>query len=159
MSSAFRQEENVTMEVILKEKIEKIGDVGDLVRVKDGYARNYLIPKGLVVKATPGNLKDIENLKGQIAHRKIKETSQYNIIANKLSKLKLTAPVKVGEDDRLFGSVTAITISELLNEKGFQIDRKAVHLDEPIKSLGLHNVAIKLHPEVEVQLKIYVIKE
>ena len=64
------------MEVILKEKIEKIGDVGDLVRVKDGYARNYLIPKGLVVKATPGNLKDIENLKGQIAHRKIKETSQ-----------------------------------------------------------------------------------
>ena len=71
----------------------------------------------------------------------------------------MTAPVKVGEDDRLFGSVTAITISELLNEKGFQIDRKAVHLDEPIKSLGLHNVAIKLHPEVEVQLKIYVIKE
>ncbi|MFL3051027.1 MAG: 50S ribosomal protein L9, partial [Candidatus Neomarinimicrobiota bacterium] len=102
------------MEVILREKIDKIGDVGDLVRVKDGYARNYLIPKGLVVKATPGNLKDIENLKGQIAHRKIKETSQHNIIADKLSKLKLTAPVKVGDDDRLFGSVTAITIAELL---------------------------------------------
>ena len=147
------------MEVILREKIDKIGDVGDLVRVKDGYARNYLIPKGLVVKATPGNLKDIENLKGQIAHRKIKETSQHSIIADKLSKLKLTAPVKVGDDDRLFGSVTAITIAELLTEQGFEIDRKTVYLDEPIKSLGLHNVTIKLHPEVQAQLKVYVIKE
>ncbi len=147
------------MEVILREKIDKIGDVGDLVRVKDGYARNYLIPMGLVVKATPGNLKDIENLKGQIAHRKIKETSQHNIIADKLSKLKLTAPVKVGDDDRLFGSVTAITIAELLNEQGFEIDRKTVYLDEPIKSLGLHNVTINLHPEVQAQLKVYVIKE
>ena len=147
------------MEVILREKIEEIGGVGDLVRVKDGYARNYLIPMGLVVKATPGNLKDIENLKGQIAHRKSKETSQHNIIADKLSKLKLTAPVKVGDDDRLFGSVTAITIAELLNEQGFEIDRKTVYLDEPIKSLGLHNVTIKLHPEVQAQLKVYVIKE
>ena len=147
------------MEVILREKIDKIGDVGDLVRVKDGYARNYLIPKGLVVKATPGNLKDIENLKGQLAHRTIKETSQHNIIADKLSKLKLTAPVKVGDDDRLFGSVTAITIAELLTEQGFAIDRKTVYLDEPIKSLGLHNVTIKLHPEVQAQLKVYVIKE
>ena len=147
------------MEVILREKIDKIGDVGDLVRVKDGYARNYLIPKGLVVKATPGNLKDVENLKGQIAHRKIKETSQHSIIADKLSKLKLTAPVKVGDDDRLFGSVTAITIAELLAEQGFEIDRKTVYLDEPIKSLGLHNVTIKLHPEVQAQLKVYVIKE
>ena len=147
------------MKIILKQSIDSLGGEGDILEVKAGYARNYLIPKGLVVKATPGNLKDIENLKGQIAHRKIKETSQHNIIADKLSKLKLTAPVKVGDDDRLFGSVTAITIAELLTEQGFEIDRKTVYLDEPIKSLGLHNVTIKLHPEVQAQLKVYVIKE
>ncbi|MBF88880.1 MAG: 50S ribosomal protein L9 [Candidatus Marinimicrobia bacterium] len=147
------------MEVILKEKVDKLGDVGELVRVKDGYARNYLIPKGLVVKATPGNLKVIENLKLHIAQRKTKEASQHQLIADKLSKLKLTVPVKVGDDDRLFGSVTAITINELLVDQGFKIDRKSIYLEDPIKSLGLHNVTIKLHPDIKTELKVYVIKE
>tara|TARA_B100000029_G_scaffold516641_1_gene632072 strand:+ start:129 stop:572 length:444 start_codon:yes stop_codon:yes gene_type:complete len=147
------------MEVILREKVDKLGDVGELVRVKDGYARNYLIPKGLVVRATPGNLKVIENLKLHIAQRKTKETSQHQLIADKLSKLKLTVPVKVGDDDRLFGSVTAITINELLVDQGFKIDRKSIYLEDPIKSLGLHNVTIKLHPDIKTELKVYVIKE
>ncbi|MDP6578945.1 MAG: 50S ribosomal protein L9 [Candidatus Marinimicrobia bacterium] len=147
------------MEVILKQKIDKLGDVGDMVRVKDGYARNYLMPRGLVVEATPGNVKEVEELKNQISARDIKTTVHHGEVAEQLSKLKLSAPVKVGEDDRLFGSVTAITISELLQEQGFDVDRKAIQLDEPIKSLGVHNISIKLHTDVETEIKVYVIKE
>ena len=147
------------MEVILKQKIDKLGDVGDMVRVKDGYARNYLMPRDLVVEATPGNVKEVEELKNQISSREKKTTVHHSEVTEQLSKLKLSAPVKVGEDDRLFGSVTAITISELLQEQGFDVDRKAIQLDEPIKSLGVHNVFIKLHTDVETEIKIYVIKE
>jgi len=147
------------MEVILKQKIDKLGDVGDMVRVKDGYARNYLMPRGLVVEATPGNVKEVEELKNQIAARDKKTTVHHSKVAEQLAKLKLSAPVKVGEDDRLFGSVTAITISELLQEHGFDVDRKAIQLDEPIKSLGVHKVFIKLHTDVETEIKVYVIKE
>ncbi len=147
------------MEVILQQKIDKLGDVGDMVRVKDGYARNYLMPRGLVVEATPGNVKEVEELKNQIAAQGKQTTVHHSKVAEQLSKLKLSAPVKVGEDDRLFGSVTAITISELLQEQGFDVDRKAIHLDEPIKSLGVHNVFIKLHTDVETEIKVYVIKE
>ena len=147
------------MEVILKQKIDKLGDVGDMVRVKDGYARNYLMPRGLVVEATPRNVKEVEELKNQITVRDKKTTVHKSKVAEQLSKLKLSAPVKVGEDNRLFGSVTAITISELLQEQGFDVDRKAIQLDEPIKSLGVHNVFIKLHTDVETEIKIYVIKE
>ena len=147
------------MEVILKQKIDKLGDVGDIVRVKDGYARNYLMPRGLVVEATRGNVKEVEELKNQIAARDKKSTVHHNEVAEQLAKLKLSAPVKVGEDDRLFGSVTAITISELLQEHGFDVDRKAIQLDEPIKSLGVHKVFIKLHTDVETEIKVYVIKE
>ena len=147
------------MKVILKQKIDKLGDVGDMVRVKDGYARNYLMPRGLVVKATPGNVKEVEELKNQIAAQDKQTKVHHSEVAEQLSKLKLSAPVKVGEDDRLFGSVTAITISELLQEQGFDVDRKAIQLDEPIKSLGVHNVFIKLHTDVETEIKVYVIKE
>ena len=147
------------MEVILKQKIDKLGDVGDMVRVKDGYARNYLMPRGLVVEATPGNVKEVEELKNQIAARDKQTTVHHSEVAEKLSKLKLSVPVKVGEDDQLFGSVTTITISELLQEQGFDVDRKAIQLDEPIKSLGVHNVFIKLHTDVETEIKVYVIKE
>ncbi|MBH30465.1 MAG: 50S ribosomal protein L9 [Candidatus Marinimicrobia bacterium] len=147
------------MQVILKKKIDKLGDVGDVVRVKDGYARNYLMPRGLVVKATSGNVKAMETLKKQIANRDKKATVHLRELADKLSKLKLSAPVKVGEDDRLFGSVTAITIRELLEEEGHEVDRKAIHLDDPIKTLGVHTVSVKLHPEVETEIKVYVIKE
>ncbi len=149
----------MTMEVILKQKIDKLGDVGDVVRVKDGYARNYLMPRGLVVEATPGNMREVDVLQNQITARDKKTTGHHSEVAEKLSKLKLSAPVKVGEDDRLFGSVTAITISELLQEQGFDVDRKAIQLDEPIKSLGVHNVSIKLHTDVETEIKVYVIKE
>ena len=147
------------MQVILKKKIDKLGDVGDVVRVKDGYARNYLMPRGLVVEATPRNVRVVETLKKQIANRDKKTTAHLRRLADKLSKLKLSAPVKVGEDDRLFGSVTAIAISELLQEQGHEVDRKAIHLDEPIKTLGVHTVSVRLHPEVEAEIKVYVIKE
>ncbi|MEE2876255.1 MAG: 50S ribosomal protein L9 [Candidatus Neomarinimicrobiota bacterium] len=147
------------MEVILRKKIDKLGDVGDVVRVKDGYARNYLIPRELVVEATPGNVRAVEVLKDQMASREKKATVHLRELADKLSKLKLSAPVKVGEDDRLFGSVTAINISELLQEQGYEVDRKVIHLEEPIKTLGVHAVPLKLHPEVETEINVYVIKE
>ena len=147
------------MQVILKKKIDKLGDVGDVVRVKDGYARNYLMPRGLVVEATSGNVRAVETLKKQSANRDKKATAHLRELADKLSKLKLSAPVKVGDDDRLFGSVTVITISELLQEQGHEVDRKAIYLDEPIKTLGVHAVSVKLHPEVETEIKVYVIKE
>ena len=147
------------MERILREKIDKLGDVGDVIHVKDGYARNYLIPRGLVVKATPGNLKVVEDLKNQIIHQEKKATTQHSKLAEKLSKLKLLAPVKVGEGDRLFGSVTAIRICELLQEQGYEVDRKAIQLDDPIKSLGLHTVPLKLYSDVNTEIKVYVIKE
>ncbi len=147
------------MQVILKKKIDKLGDVGDVVRVKDGYARNYLMPRGLVVEATSGNVRAVETLKKQIANRDKKATAHMRELADKLSKLKLSAPVKVGEDDRLFGSVNAITISELLQEEGYEVNRKSIHLDEPIKTLGVHSVSVKLDPEVETEIKVYVIKE
>lgn len=147
------------MKVILREKIEKLGDVGDIVRVKDGYARNYLIPRGMVVQATAGNLNAVKALQNQLASREQKATAYLQDLADELSKLKLSAPVKVGEEDRLFGSVTAITVSDLLKEQGFDVDRKAILLEEPIKSLGVHNVVVKLHAEVETEIKVYVIKE
>ena len=116
------------MQVIIKKKIEKLGDVGDIIIVKDGYARNYLLPRGLVVKATPGNL-------------------------------KINIPVKVGEDNQIFGSVTSTNIIEFLIEKGFEVNKKSIKLDEPIKSLGIHNVILKLDEGIESNIKVYVIKE
>jgi len=147
------------MQVIIKKKIEKLGEVGDIVNVKDGYARNYLLPRGLVVKATPGSLKEIELIKLQIKKRHDKKINNQKEFAKKISKLKINIPVKVGEDNKIFGSVTSNNISEHLAKKGFEIDKKSIILDDPIKSLGIHNVDLRLDDNINTKLKIYVIKE
>tara|TARA_Y100000817_G_scaffold41409_2_gene28347 strand:- start:4814 stop:5260 length:447 start_codon:yes stop_codon:yes gene_type:complete len=147
------------MQVIIKKKIEKLGDVGDIITVKDGYARNYLLPRGLVVKATPGNLKEVELIKSQIQKKNEKKINDQKELAKKLSNLKINIPVKVGEDNQIFGSVNSTNIIEFLIEKGFEVNKKSIKLDEPIKSLGIHNVILKLDEGIESNIKVYVIKE
>ncbi|MFQ6615820.1 MAG: 50S ribosomal protein L9 [Fidelibacterota bacterium] len=145
-------------EVILRKAVEGLGEAGDLVQVKAGYARNYLVPRGLAVPATPGNLRaaEEERKKGEIREKKRAEEARK--LSEKLQQVELTAPVQVGEEDRVFGSVTAMTIADLLKEQGVTVDRKDVLLEEPIKALGVYTVPVKLHPEVEGAVKVYVIK-
>tara|TARA_A100001011_G_scaffold93500_1_gene98373 strand:+ start:3107 stop:3553 length:447 start_codon:yes stop_codon:yes gene_type:complete len=147
------------MQVIIRKKIEKLGDIGDIINVKDGYARNYLLPRGYVVKATPGNIKEVELIKSQIKKRNDKKINNQKELAKKISQLKINIPVKVGEDNQIFGSVTSANISEYLIEKGFEVNKKSIKLDDPIKSLGIHNVILKLDDGIESTLKVYVIKE
>jgi large subunit ribosomal protein L9 len=147
------------MKIILRQKVESLGKPGDMVEVKPGYARNYLIPKKMALIANPQNRKMIEEEKRLREIRKNKEKVYAKRLAEKIQNLSLTATVSVGEDDKVFGSITSQNISALLKEKGYSIDRKNILLEEPIKSLGIYNVLVKLHPEVTCEIKIWVIKE
>lgn len=146
------------MDVILRQKIEKLGDVGDIIRVKPGYARNYLIPKGMAVTASQGNINMVKAQKKKVDFQQMKAADKARAIADVLSTLKLSATVQVGKEDKVFGSVTAITIAELLKKQGIDVNKKDVLLDEPIKALGIYNVPVKLHHDVEAEVKVYVIK-
>ncbi len=147
------------MEVILLQDVEKLGNAGDVIQVKPGYARNYLIPKGLAAEATPGKIKEVQAEKEQEIARDQKALINVQKVAEQIAKLKISAPVPVGEEDRVFGSVTAITIADLINEKGFNVDKKDILLDEPIKSLGVYSVPVKLEQGIQTDVKVYVIKE
>ncbi len=147
------------MKVILKEDIDGLGKAGQVVDVSDGYARNYLIPRRKALEATPSNMAVYRE---ELKQREIRATKTKRIaesMAKELSDISLTAMVTVGEDDRVFGSVTAQDIAELLREKGYNIDRHKVILDEPIKALGVYTVGLKLHPEVEAKVKVWVVKK
>jgi large subunit ribosomal protein L9 len=148
----------VIVQVILRQDYEPLGKIGTQVNVKDGYARNYLIPRGIAVPATKGNIRILEEearLKELRENRSLKRSQS---LAENLKKLSLTIPVKVGEEDKVFGAVTAQEISEQLKEKGYDIDKKQILLDEPIKALGIFDIPIKLHSEVEVTVKLWIIK-
>ena len=147
------------MKVILRKVIEGKGSTGDVIEVKTGFARNYLIPEGFAFKATPSNLKIFEEEKRQKSIRENKERKKGEDLAEKLAKESFTAVVSVGEDDRLFGSVTSQTISELMKEKGYNIDHRKILLDEPIKALGIYTIGLKVHPEVEAKIKVWVVKK
>ena len=146
-------------QVILRKKIESLGEVGDVVRVKPGYARNFLIPRGFAVEATPGNVRMVEAQKEQEDTREAKALADVEKTAAKLKGIKLSAPVHVGEEDKVFGSVTAMTVAELLQAEGYEIDKKHIVLPEPIKALGVYDVPVKLDHDVEAMVKVYVIKE
>ncbi len=147
------------MEVILKQAVEKLGNQGDRVKVADGYARNYLLPKGLAVKATERNIAMLQHEKNAIEQRRQKEIKNAQKIANKIRSLSCVFKRQAGEQDKLFGSVTSQDIAHFLQEQGIAIDRKQIQLEEPIKTLGTERVPIKLHPEVIVELKVKVQKE
>ncbi|NOY77356.1 MAG: 50S ribosomal protein L9 [Calditrichaeota bacterium] len=147
------------MKVILKQDVESVGTVGDIVTVKNGYARNYLIPKGIALEATPGNLKRIEQEKKTLELQKNREKKAAEQEAAKLNNVSVTISVSVGEEDKLFGSVTSQDIADALKEKGFKIDKRKIVLDEPIKVLGIYSVPVKLHTEVEAKVKVWVVKK
>ena len=147
------------MKVIMKEDVASLGKRGDTVKVSDGYARNYLIPKGLALEATGKNINVLEHTKKLIAQQSEKEKKKAESQVQQYSGVTVTIPCKVGEMDRLFGSVTGKDIEKALVEKGFEIDKKQIVIEEPIKSLGEHRVKIKLYPGVFADIAVTVIRQ
>lgn len=147
------------MEIILLEDILSLGKVGDLVKVSDGYARNYLIPNKLAIKATSKDRKKLEHEKRFAQEKTEKVKRDAEKLANKIEEFSCTITKPVGESGKLFGSVTSKEIEQQLNENGFQIDRKKIELEEPIKNLGVYTIPIRLHPDVTANLKLWVVRE
>jgi len=146
------------MKVILKENIDTLGHIGDLVKVAPGYARNYLIPKGLAIEATVKNARALEHAKRQMEYKKNKVLEQAKGLAAKIEGLSLAIAHQAGEEGKLFGSVTNMELAELLKGQGIELDRKKIVLAEPIKHVGEFTATIKLHPEVTATLKVAVTK-
>jgi len=147
------------MEVILRDDLPKLGRRGEVVTVKDGYARNFLFPRKLALPATPGNRKQIEQEKAAHARREAKEVSDADALAGMLAGVTLTISAKAGESDQLFGSVTAMDIAEALAVKGYNIDKRKVELEEPIKTIGEYQVPLRLHRDVTATVKVNVTRE
>ena len=147
------------MEVILKEDIVTLGKIGEVVRVRDGYARNYLLPRGLVLEANKRNLKTFEHQKKIVADQKQKITRHAQVVGDQLAGVSLVIAMKVGEEGKLFGSVTTIQIEKALKAKGLNVDRRKIHLDAPIKSVGDYEVPIRLAAELTMLLKVSVVAE
>jgi large subunit ribosomal protein L9 len=147
------------MEVVLMKDYENLGSALDVVSVKDGYARNYLIPQGVAVPATEGNKKRVAEAKRIAEAREEKKIGESRELAAKIEQIPCTIPVKVGEEDKIFGSVTAQEIAEFLNKEGFEIEKRHVELEEPIKQLGVYTVTINLYRTVSAKLKVWVVKE
>lgn len=147
------------MKVILKEDVQKIGSMGQIVTVADGFARNYLVPKGLAVEANIKNMKSLEHAKKVIQEKAKKVKASVQDFADRLSKISLVIKAKAGEEGKLFGSVTTMDIAEQLKNAGIEIDKKKISLDEPIKRIGTYAVSIRLHPEVDTQINLQVVEE
>jgi len=147
------------MEVILKEDIEKLGSRGDVVKVAEGYGRNFLLPRKLAIEANKGNKTVIEQMKASAVRKSATEKVEAEQLAKQFENVSLEFMRKVGEKDHLFGSVTSSDIAEQLEKKGFSVDRRKIQLDEPLKSLGEYDVPIKLHREVTARFKVVVKKD
>jgi large subunit ribosomal protein L9 len=147
------------MEVILREDIDKLGHRGQVVKVADGYARNFLLPKRLAVQATEANKKIVEQERQAHLRREAKQKTDAEDLAKMLAGVKVTIAQKAGENDQLFGSVTAKDVTEALEKNNFSIDRRKVHLEEPIKQLGQYQVPVRLHREVTAEITVEVVRE
>ncbi len=147
------------MEVVLKKDHEKLGMAMDVVKVADGFARNFLIPQGIAVIATEGNRKAVAESKKLSEKREEKKQKAARVQAKQIEKVPCTIKVKVGEEDKLFGSVTTQEIAEFLTKEGFAIDKKDIELEEPIKQLGVYSVKITLYKDVVARLKVWVVRE
>jgi large subunit ribosomal protein L9 len=147
------------MEVILREHVDNLGKRGEIVKVADGYARNYLLPRKLALPATEGNKKHVERERKKMEAREADEKGQAEALAARLSSVEISIARRVGETDALYGSVTSADVADFLKTKGFEIDRRKLILPEPIKAVGEHTVPLKLHREVTVPLKVAVVKE
>ena len=147
------------MKIIMRDDVENVGRVGDVVTVKDGFARNYLIPRKLAINASPGNLRAIDQVKIQKDQRDKKRMRDGDRIKVALEKISVTAEVQVGEEDKVFGSVTSAHIAELLKDKGFTIDKRDILLEEPLKALGVYTVDIKIDRDIVAKFKVWVVKK
>ena len=148
--------------VILRQNVANLGDAGDLVTVKPGFARNYLLPRGLAFEATQGNIRRLEDEKQRADDRAKRDFLEARRVASSLEAVSLTFNARAGEESKLFGSITAGDIAEKLNAEGnlgFTVDRRQIELEEPIKSLGVFSVPVKLHGDVRPEIKVWVIKE
>ncbi|MEO5924006.1 MAG: 50S ribosomal protein L9 [Bryobacteraceae bacterium] len=147
------------MEIILREEIEKLGSVGAVVKVANGYARNFLLPQGKAVVATESNKKIVEQQRQAHLRREAKVVGDAQELGKLMAAVTVTIHQRAGEEDVLFGSVTAQDIANALEKQGYHIDRKKVHLDEPIKKLGEYKVAVRLHREVSIDIPVHVLQE
>ncbi|MCC7123205.1 MAG: 50S ribosomal protein L9 [Acidobacteria bacterium] len=147
------------MEVILRDHVEHVGERGEIVKVADGYARNYLLPRNLALPATDANRKRVERERKIVEAREAEERGAATAIATRLGALEVAITRRVGENDQLYGSVTNADIADALKAKGFEIDRRKILLPDPLKALGETTVPIKLHRDVTAQVKVSVVKE
>jgi len=147
------------MEVILNKDVEKIGKAGSVVKVKEGFARNFLFPHNLAKLATAGSLKKLEQEKQVRSAQSAKAKEELLVVKNRLAELSLTISALAGDEEKLYGSISAHDISEALKDEGFSIDKNIIDLAEPIKSLGIYEIQIKLHPEITAKLKLWVVKK
>jgi large subunit ribosomal protein L9 len=147
------------MKVILRKNFEPLGQIGDTVEVKEGYALNYLLPRKIAYAAHKGNLRALEEEKKTVAKKTEQELREAEALALELEKTSITIPVQVGEEDKIFGTVTTQMIADALNDKNFKIDKRKIDLEEQIKTLGIYSVNIKLHPKVNSKIKVWVVRE
>lgn len=147
------------MQIILRHAIENLGKPGDVVTVAPGYARNYLLPRGFAYEATPGNLKRIAQEKARLEAAENERRAAAQALAQKLEEVSLTFSARVGDEGKLFGSVTAADIAQQLEAQGFTIEKRQIDLHDPIKTLGVFRVPVRLHAEVKPEIKVWVIKQ
>jgi len=147
------------MEIILRQAVESLGHPGDVVTVKNGYARNFLLPRGFAFEATPGNLKRINAERSRLVAAENDRRGTASELAKKLEEVQLTFSARVGEEGKLFGSVTSSDIAEQLAALGFNIEKRLIDLHDPIKALGVYRVPVKLHADVKPEIRVWVIKQ
>ena len=147
------------MEIILRQAVESLGHPGDVVTVKNGYARNFLLPRGYAYEATPGNLKRIAAERSRLEAAENERRDSASDLAKKLEEVQLTFSARVGEEGKLFGSVTSADIAEQLAAQGFNIEKRLIDLHDPIKALGVYRVPVKLHADVKPEIRVWVIKQ
>ncbi len=147
------------MKVILTQTVEKLGKMGEVIDVKDGYARNFLFPKNFAKEATTGNMKGIEGLKKKQAAIEATKLAEAKVAADKISAISMTMTAEAGEEDKLFGSITSEMIATALEAEGVKVDKKDIVLDEPIKKLGSYQVTVKIATEVKASLKVLIVKK
>ncbi len=147
------------MKVILRKDFSQLGKIGDIVDVKDGYARNFLIPRNIAYTALKGNIRALEEEKKQMVKKLAKELEEAKVLSSELDKVSITIPAKVGEEDKLFGTITSQMIADALKEKGYDIDKRKIEIPEPIKALGIYSVNVKLHSEVTSVVKTWVVRD
>lgn len=147
------------MEVILRQSIDSVGHTGDIVKVSPGYARNFLLPRGLAYEATPGNKKRIAQERSRLEAAETARREAAESLAKKLEEVSVTFSARVGDEGKLFGSVTSADIVHQLETQGFHIEKRQIDLPEPIKALGVYRIPVKLHADVKPELKVWVIKQ